>query len=165
MGLCKLIKLVEKGELDELVVLAKAVKKAMLSEGLQQWIGDYPNYDVFLKDYEKHGLYGYYLDDRLIAAIAILPENDLAYQEVKWDSDKALVIHRIMVNPLFQKMGIAKKLFDYAIGMVKDLDYQAIKIDTHPDNIKMQKLVESYSFVYRGYLSSINRLAYELVVK
>lgn len=144
--------------------LAGIVRENMLKDGLNQWTGNYPNYEYFYRDCLKNGLFVYVIDGEIVASITVLPENDPPYKEVSWDSDNALVIHRIIVSPFFQRQGIAKKLFEFVIAKGKQEGFEAIKIDTHPDNIKMQKLLATFNFVYRGYLSSINRYAYERII-
>ncbi len=123
-----------------------------------------PSIDYFESDYKDKGLYVYLIDGEIVASISILPENEVAYKELTWLKDNSLVIHRLLVHPDYQNRGIAKELFEFAIKKGKKENYQSIKIDTHPDNFKMQKLIIKFDFKKIGYLSKINRLAYELVL-
>ena len=147
-------------DLSSIHQLSQVVKQHMLSQGLNQWVGDYPIIDVFTQDLQLSGLYVFTENNQIIASISILPENDPPYQALVWDSSEALVIHRILVDPKHQGKGIGKQLFAYAIMQMMN-GYQSLKVDTHPDNIKMQTLIKQMGFSYKGYLSSINRLAYE----
>ena len=121
------------------------------------------NIDVFREDLNKDGIYVYVVNESIIASISILPENDIPYKEIEWYTDKSLVIHRLLVDPNHQKHGIGQEMFKKAIELTKE-GYLSLKVDTHPDNIKMQNLILKMNFKYIGYLSSINRLAYELIV-
>ncbi|MCK5732043.1 MAG: GNAT family N-acetyltransferase [Tenericutes bacterium] len=159
-----MIKLAELADIDKIVILARKTSENMLSSGLQQWIGDYPNESHFLSDYEKNSLYALFSMDNIIASITILNENEGAYKEIKWLKDKSMVIHRVIVDPEQQKKGIGVKLFQFAIDLAKTNNYDSIKVDTHPDNLKMQGLIKKMGFIDIGYLSGINRLAYELVL-
>lgn len=160
-----MIKLASKVDLAIVANLASVVRTDMLNSGLNQWLGNYPAYENFYEDFLKEGLYVYFADKTIIGSISILPENDEAYKEVIWESDNALVVHRILVNPNYQGQGIGKELINFSIQKGLSEGYSAIKIDTHPDNLKMQKMLKTLGFIYRGYLASINRLAYELVLK
>lgn len=151
-------------DLEEITSLAKIVRENMLKSGLNQWLGDYPAYNDFYRDFKNDALYIKVIEDKIIGSISILPENDPAYLEVSWQSDKALVVHRVLVEPSLQGKGIGQELINHSFSLAKEKGYEAVKIDTHPDNLKMQKMLKSLNFVYRGYLSSINRLAYELVI-
>jgi GNAT superfamily N-acetyltransferase len=146
----------------EISALAKKTRAQMLEMGLLQWIGDYPNQAHFLNDYKQGGLYVYREYGKIIASMSVLPENDEAYKELKWIQYNSLVIHRILVDPEVQKKGIGKAMFRFAIDLGKKLGYSSIKVDTHPDNYRMQNLIKKMGFKDIGYLSSINRLAYEL---
>ncbi len=154
-----------KTDLKPIASLAEKTRNHMISTGLLQWTGNYPAYENFLSDYENEGLYLFEDDGKIIASVTILPENDKPYKELRWLRNKSLVIHRIFVDPEVQKKGIGKSLFEHAIKLANEGDYDSIKIDTHPDNLKMQRLIEKTGFKYIGWLTSIYRMAYELVIK
>ncbi|MGE4571517.1 MAG: GNAT family N-acetyltransferase [Candidatus Izemoplasmatales bacterium] len=158
-----MIRLANQEDLVVIKELAALVRENMQNSGLQQWLGNYPDIDIFQSDFQKSGLYVYLIDNQIIASISILPENDPPYKEIQWIKDKSLVIHRLLVHPYYQKQGIGKAMFEKAIEETKK-GYQSLKVDTHPDNHKMQNLILKMNFKYMGYLSSINRLAYELIV-
>ena len=160
----KLIRQAIIDDLNEISILAQKVREDMLSHGLNQWIGNYPEYNDFYKDLKNNGLYVLEKDNEIIGSITILIENEKAYKEVIWNTSKALVVHRVIVNPKYQKKGFGKMLIDFSISKALKEGFEAVKIDTHPDNLKMQRLLKSLDFSYRGYLTSINRLAFELVV-
>jgi len=151
-------------DIDEIVALAAKTRENMLFNGLKQWIGNYPDKISFMKDFEKNGLYIYKEGETIIASISILPENDPAYKEIDWLKNHSLVIHRVVVNPYQQKKGIGIELFTYAKNLGIQGRYESIKVDTHPDNFKMQGLIIKAGYTKIGYLSGINRLAYELVL-
>jgi GNAT superfamily N-acetyltransferase len=158
-----MIRKANKSEIRIIYELSKKTKTNMLESGLNQWVGDYPKYDSFYQDYLKSGLYIYLMDDQIIASITILEENDPPYQEIKWEMNDSLVIHRLLVDPDYQKHRIGQAMFEKAIELTKH-DYLSLKVDTHPDNHKMQGLILKMGFQYKGYIESINRLAYELIV-
>ena len=160
-----MIKLAKLADIDKIVVLASNTRENMLRNDLQQWLGDYPNKSDFLNDYKENALYTLSsMDNSLTASITIMHENEEAYKEIKWLRDKSMVIHRVIVDPKQQKKGIGMKLFQFAIDLAKVNNCDSIKVDTHPDNLKMQGLIRKMGFKDIGYLSGINRLAYELVL-
>jgi ribosomal protein S18 acetylase RimI-like enzyme len=165
MELVKLIRLAINDEIQAISELAKVVKADMWNNGLEQWTGNYPAYENFYQDYANKGLYVLVKDGLIIGSVSIFVENEAAYHEVVWERDKSLVVHRIIVDPARQGQGYGKQLIEFALSMAKQDGFGSVKIDTHPDNLKMQKLLKSMNFSYRGYLSSINRLAFEKVVE
>ena len=161
----KLIRLAINDEIQAISELAKVVRADMWNNGLEQWTGNYPAYENFYQDYANIGLYVLVKDGLIIGSVSIFVENEVAYHEVVWEKDKSLVVHRIIVDPAKQGQGYGKQLIEFALAMAKQGGFGSVKIDTHPDNLKMQKLLKSMNFSYRGYLSSINRLAFEKVVE
>lgn len=161
----KLIRLAINEEIQAISELAKIVRTDMWNKGLEQWTGNYPAYENFYQDYTNKGLYVLVKDGLIIGSVSIFVENEVAYHEVVWEKDKSLVLHRIIVDPAKQGQGYGKRLIEFALSMAKQGGFGSVKIDTHPDNLKMQKLLKSMNFSYRGYLSSINRLAFEKVVE
>ena len=151
-------------DLEVIASLAKVVRSDMVSKGLNQWVGDYPNIDNFRSDLDKGGLFVLVEADKIVGSCSILKENDIAYKEVVWNGKNALVIHRILIAPTYQGKGFGKEMVNFAYKKVLNEGYDSLKIDTHPDNIKMQKMLKGLSFEFRGYLASINRLAYEKLV-
>lgn len=136
----------------------------MLSLGLKQWPGDYPNRSNFQKDFHQDALFVCLDGDILRASISLLPDHEIAYREITWHKEHALVIHRLLVDPDVQRQGIGRLMFAFAIEKAKALGYASVKVDTHPDNLRMQALIKTMGFVDVGYLSGINRLAYEYVL-
>ncbi len=153
-----------KNQLNHLVALATKTRNQMLAMDLQQWVGNYPEYDDFDDDLDEGGLFVLTDAENIIASISILPENDEAYKELTWLREHSMVIHRLIVDPDVQKQGIGVMLFEFAIALARENGYDSIKVDTHPDNYRMQGLIKKMKFQEIGYLSSINRLAYELIL-
>jgi ribosomal protein S18 acetylase RimI-like enzyme len=156
-----MIEKAKQSDIVEVSSLAEKTRKHMLEMGLLQWVGDYPNQAHFLNDYKQDGLYVYRNNNKIVASVSILPENDEAYKELVWLKENSMVIHRILVDPEAQKKGIGKAIFSFAIDLAIKHEYDSIKVDTHPDNYRMQGLIKKMGFRDIGYLSGINRLAYE----
>jgi len=159
-----MIRLAKESDLDQIVLLAERTRKDMLRQGLKQWPGNYPNLDYFKNDLSQEGLYIYKEGETILASITLLLRNDPPYEELSWRGTHSLVIHRLVVRPDVQRQGIGRKMFSFATQLATENGYDSILVDTHPDNIKMQRLIQTSGFEYVGYLSSINRLAYEIIL-
>ncbi len=152
------------GDVPAVAKLAVKTRLHMLSIGLQQWPGNYPDQARFQNDYEQNALFLYFEEDKILGSISLLPDDESAYREIQWFKDHSLVIHRLIVDPDRQRQGIGQKLFAFAIAKAQEEGYASVKVDTHPDNLRMQALIKRMGFVDVGYLSGINRLAYEYVL-
>ncbi len=152
------------GDVPAVAKLAIKTRQHMQSIGLQQWPGNYPDQNRFQDDYEQNALFLYLEDDKILGSISLLPDHETAYREIQWLKDHSLVIHRLIVDPDCQRQGIGQMLFAFAMSKAKEDGYASIKVDTHPDNVRMQALIKKMGFIDVGYLSGINRLAYEYVL-
>ncbi|MBN2540501.1 MAG: GNAT family N-acetyltransferase [Bacilli bacterium] len=159
-----MIEKAKESDLTRIVEIAVTARTKMLREGLFQWPGDYPNRVNFLSDLNQNALYIYKEDNTVLGSISLLEDKEVAYREITWKKESSLVIHRIIVDPMTQGKGIGMKLFEFSIDLARKLGYDSVKVDTHPDNLKMQGLIKKAGFIPVGYLKGINRLAYEFVL-
>jgi len=153
-------------DLESIDRLTLKIVRDMKTSKIPQWNFPYPRYKVFMKDWMLGGLYVEKTGHQIDGSITILKENDPAYLVLDtWQGKNALVIHRLMVDPAKRKQGIARKLLKFACRLAIQEGYDSIKIDTHEENYKMKAFLEKHDFVRRGYLPSINRIAYEKVLE
>ena len=129
-----------------------------------QWAGEYPNgYDVSL-GIEKGTSYVCEENGEVIATFHFEKNaDDPTYRKIyegKWQNDAPYgVIHRIAVK--YHGRGIADFCFDECFKIIHN-----IKIDTHEDNIPMQKCLLRGGFLRCGIIYLENgesRVAYQRV--
>ncbi|MCF7926472.1 MAG: GNAT family N-acetyltransferase [Candidatus Izimaplasma sp.] len=153
-------------DLNEIDYLAVKVIKDMQQANIPQWTLSYPRRDHYKKDIMKNRCYIYKEFDRILGVITVQAEDDPPYKTIDtWLSHNSLVIHRLIVHPKHQRKGIAKKLLFYAFYLGESTGYDSIKIDTHPDNYKMERFLVKLGFKSVGYLKTINRDAYEKLLE
>lgn len=86
--------------------------------------------DILSNEYDY--LYGYYLDDKLVAFIHV---NKLY---------EVMDIVNVVVNPSYRKKGIATKLIDYAISQFDDL--KSIMLEVNENNSNAISLYNKNNF-------------------
>ncbi|MFH0993251.1 MAG: GNAT family N-acetyltransferase [bacterium] len=156
------------GDPNDIIILdgiARRVANELHAIGVDQWSATYPSIREFTADIARSGLYIDEEAGRIVGSISVLPENDPAYAAVVWKGRKAFVVHRLMVDPDARLQGTGSALLEFAIGLAMDAGMDAVKVDTHPDNQRMRRLLVKHGFIPRGYLPSINRDAYERLLK
>ncbi len=159
-----MIRLAVEKDLNKIDELAVSVIETMTEHNIPQWDLSYPRKSHYEKDIENGTLY--ILEDGTIQGVmAIAEENDPPYKELtNWTDDSSIVIHRILVDPTLRRKGIAKKLFEFAVNLSLEKGFTSIKIDTHANNYIMQNLLKKLGFKEVGFLKSINRDAFELIL-
>ncbi len=152
-------------DVDDIINIVNQAKTYLKSQNIDQWQDGYPDKDTFLNDINKENLY-IVKEENTVLGVFALANYEGNYDTIyhgKWRRDKTyVVVHRIAIDNQFKGKGVAKYIFDY----VKD-KYSYIRIDTHKDNLNMQKCLLKNGFKYCGiiYLSRDNssRLAYDYI--
>lgn len=159
-----LIRKTIEADLAQIGTIYENAKKFMRKTGnLEQWNGQKPNELTAREDMQK-GI-GYVVEENgeILAVFMFSTAVDPTYDKVydgKWLKDGAYgVIHRIAVKE--QGLGIIGLCIDYCFDVCKDL-----RIDTHRDNLPMQRALLKRGFKYCGIIHLANgdeRLAYQKI--
>ncbi len=118
-----------------------------------QWSGTYPEREIIERDISGGNCYVYVLDNRIVGVFSLFDGPDPTYAKIydgKWpNDDDYAVIHRIAIT--VHGKGIADECYDF--GMKRK---GVLRIDTHRDNIPMQKSLQKNGFTRCGiiYLAS-----------
>lgn len=128
-----------------------------------QWRGYYPNHQDATQDVFDNVGYVCEEDGEIVAVFAFNVGNEPTYNEIyqgAWLNDEPYAyLHRIAVK--YHGKGIA----DFCLNECFKL-YPNLRIDTHRDNIPMQKLLKRNGFYYCGIIYLENgeeRLAFQKI--
>lgn len=150
-------------DLEKIGKIYENAKKFMRETGNpNQWNGERPSAQTAREDMEK-GV-GYVAEDagEIVAVFMFSQENDPTYAKIEgaWLSDAPYgVIHRIAVAK--QGQGIIGYCIDQCFALCQNL-----RIDTHRDNLPMQRALLKRGFRYCGVIYLENgdeRLAYQKI--
>ena len=158
---------IRKAKQSELEIIEKIYADARAfmrrSGNMKQWSGGEPKRETLISDIERGQLYTVWDCGEILAVFAYIEGIDETYiniYEGEWKNDLPYsVIHRIAVAENAHGRGVARFCFDFAFEKYKNL-----KIDTHRDNIPMQKALLKCGFEYCGIIYLKNgddRLAYQ----
>ena len=150
------------GQLPEILTIYDHARGYMREQGNPtQWSGGYPDEATLRADIAKHQLYVCMEQDELLGVFCYFFGDDPTYQHIyegAWANAAPYgVLHRIAVAS--HRKGVASFCYDFCFSQCKNL-----KVDTHRDNIPMQKSLVKNGFSYCGiiYLASGDeRLAYQ----
>ena len=149
-------------DVEQIEKIYSHAKEFMQNNGNpNQWKGDYPNaFDA--KEDIKNGI-GYVCEDgeEIVGVFAFKIGIEPTYNKIfdgNWQNDLPYAfMHRIAVS----RHG--KGVVDFCINHCFNL-YPNLKIDTHRDNIPMQKVLKRNGFCYSGIIYLANgdeRLAFQ----
>jgi len=128
-----------------------------------QWSDGYPNRQTVIDDMKDGVGYVCEEDGKILAVFMYKEGNDPTYDKIydgEWlDSAPYAVIHRIAVSQESHGKGVAAFCFNECFRK-----YPNLKMDTHRDNLPMQKALIRAGFEYCGIIYLENgdeRLAYQ----
>ncbi len=153
-----------------LLDLLKHVIPAMHESGNFQWDEQYPNATVFGQDIDKKQLWVAVVNDQLAGVAALTEEQEPEYAQVGFDlSERAIVTHRLAVDPRFQGQGVAVALLQQAEQLAHDRGIRYLRIDTNSENQITQRLFPKLGYRYAGDITlsfrpGLRFLAYEKAV-
>ena len=126
-----------------------------------QWPDGYPQPDIVAQDMEKGYLYVMTEGGRIYGCFMLCDGPDVTYQQIfdgQWGYDTPYgVIHRVAGDGT--KRGVVAACAAFARQY-----YRHLRIDTHRDNLPMQRSLRSAGFTHRGTIFLENgdpRLAYD----
>ena len=153
---------------DALAILDIIVKAQSYfkQNNIDQWQNGYPNMNSILDDIEQGYCHVICDGGKIVATAAIINDVDPNYAVIvdgAWVSDEKYVcVHRVATLPDYKGQGLAGRFLNYA----KTLGRKSVRIDTHEDNLSMQRMILKNGFTKCGivYMSDgAERFAYEWV--
>lgn len=157
-------------DIDSLVSIIEEAKAYFKENKIDQWQDGYPNKQTLLQDIKKEESFLLEQDGIILATCMISTKKDPTYHNIyqgSWlNNEPYFVIHRIAVKQSEKGNNLASFMIQEAIKLHPD--YFNIRIDTHKDNISMQRMLQKNGFIYCGiiYLETMQqRNAYQRVIK
>ena len=145
-------------DLESIMKIIKSTVEEMKTYNNTQWDENYPLEKDFVSDIKKQDLYIYEVDGEVAGFICLNYEEPEEYLGLNWSSNKkAMVIHRMAVNPNFRKTGIASKLVDFAEKLAVENNVSYLKSDTYSINSKMNLLLTKCGFTKIGEMSFLGK--------
>lgn len=148
-------------DLDVLEEIYEEAKRRMHEGGNpNQWHQGHPNREDLIGDLAENSLFVLEDEEGIQACFKFAPGPDPTYLYIEgsWLNDAAyMVIHRVVSAGRRPGMGSA------ILSLCKSW-YPNLKIDTHQDNLPMQRVLEKNGFILTGIIYLENgdpRLAYQ----
>lgn len=154
-------------DLPALMTLIKRIVPRMQEAGNFQWDDQYPNEAVFNQDIVQDQLWVADINGQIAGVAALTEDQEPEYAQVGFDlSQRAIVTHRLAVDPSYQGQGIAVALLNQAGKLAIERGIAFLRIDTNSENPATQKLFPKLGYRYAGEITlsfrpGLRFLAYE----
>lgn len=162
------LRLTKTNDLDAVMEIINQAKSYFKAQGINQWQDGYPNEISIINDISQNEAYVLEDNGEVIATAMIskAAEPNYNYIEGKWLQDgKYIVVHRIAIRDDYKGKGLAKIILDETLKLFSNMP--SIRMDTHEDNLSMQRFLAKYGFKYCGTIYLENkekRRAYEKIL-
>ncbi len=139
-------------DLDIVKKIAEACAIDMANYSIFQWNEEYPSKEVFQDDIEVGALYVLEINNKIVGCIMLSDVKDDVYKDVKWltKDSKNLYIHRLAVDPSYQKKGNGRRLMDFAESFAMKNNFASIRLDTFSLNHRNNKFYKSRGYAKLG---------------
>ncbi len=130
-------------------------RQALKKMNIDQWQDGYPKEPLIIEDIKKAISYSVFYQNDLVATVVFFIGIEEDYNKIddgRWISNSSIygVIHRIAVKEGFKGKNVASFIISKAVEMAKKEQVKSIRIDTHEDNIPMQKMLKKNNFIHCG---------------
>lgn len=102
----------------------------------------------------SYGLFVVRLNGKVVGSVIVNEIQEKGYDTVSWKfqarPEEVAVIHTFLVHPSVVKMGIGKKILEFAEKAAKENGKKAIRLDVYEKNVPAIRLYEKMGFLYAG---------------
>lgn len=164
----------ENADLSDVNEIMNIIKKAQIhfkNQGINQWQNNYPNHQIIKDDIKDNNSYILKQDQIIIGTASVSFDGEETYETIyegEWLShDEYAVIHRMAVDFNQRGTGVASIFLKEIERLCINNGIYSIKVDTHRENIPMQKLLLKNGYKECGiiYLKDKNeRIAFEKIL-
>ena len=128
-------------DLDQMMAMVDQAKASFKARGIDQWQKGEPDREGLAAGAAKGQIRVLEEDGRVIGMISY------AKIDGAWLNDRPYVgFHRVCVAEDLKGRGIAARLFSESEAYSRNLGYDDIRIDTHPDNRSMQRALDKSGY-------------------
>ena len=155
---------------DSIMHIFRQAQASLQRQGVNQWQNGYPNPEIVDRDIASGNGLVCIMNSLVCAAFVLSFDYEDTYDSIyegHWlSTGQSGVLHRMAIGDAYKGQGLGTAMISHAKQICLSREIHSIKVDTHRDNIPMQKLLGKNRFRYCGiiYLADgQERLAFEKV--
>lgn len=167
------------GDVDGIWDVLLDGKAALKRMGIDQWQGSYPSKAVVQSDVDAHRSYVIEEDGTILATAVVGFSGEPTYDAIDgaWltsstsANPRYAVLHRVASLSTQAGRGLGRMLLEYGVQTAREHCSESVRIETHPDNEPMLKLIERCGFTRCGITridhaegGNPNRVAFEMLL-
>jgi len=135
-------------------------QRYLRSCGVDQWQEGYPTAETIAEDIRRGNSYAVIEDGEIAGTVVVSFDGEPNYAEIRngeWvNAEPYAVIHRIAVSDRYRNRGVATEIMRFAEQMCREREVGNIRVDTHSDNLSMQRLLAKFDYEYCGEITILS---------
>lgn len=155
-------------DIESIMNIIKKAQAYFKEQGIDQWQNNYPNFEIIRNDIANKNGFVLLKDGNVVGTVAVSFDGDKNYESIydgEWlDNNEYAVIHRIAVEPDYKGLGLSSIIIKNIEELCLNKCVYSIRVDTHKDNLSMQKLLQKNGFKHCGIIyleDKSERIAFE----
>ena len=139
--------------LQDMCRITSEAKAQLKGLGIDQWQKGYPSEAIWAEDIQNKAAWLAMDSGKVLGTFAFQTVPDASYDVIdgKWLTDWPYAsMHRVCVSVDSKGRGVAGAMFQHGFSMAKSLGFRSLRIDTHPENLPMQRALNKAGFVSCG---------------
>ncbi len=158
----------EMSRLDVALRLVEEAKEDLRAWGVNQWQQGYPDRACLEADFRAHQAWFLMEGDAIAGYLCLSFAGEPAYAGIsgQWGAEGPYgVVHRLTLDRAFRGRGLARAALRLAEDRCAVGGMRSLRLDTHPDNRAMQRMLEEAGYVLRGtiFFDKGPKLAYDIL--
>lgn len=142
-------------DLETILLVIEDGRNTLNQQNIPQWRNnDGPNRKVIIEDIHLEEGYVLIEDNEIVGYGTITKKEQASYDEITngdWLASTSYVsLHRVVIHSRIKQRGMSQFFLGHLISFSKEQGFNDIRIDTHPVNSRMRKVIEKAGFSYRG---------------
>lgn len=147
-----------KEDIKKIMEIIRVTTEEMKNYNNTQWDENYPQAEHFFNDIESGDLYVDEIDENIRGFVCINYIEPIEYKEIEWNlKEKAMIVHRMAVNPKFRNQGVGFALLDFSEKLALQNNIKYLKTDTYSINDKMNSLFKKFGFILAGEMKFLGK--------
>lgn len=143
-----------RADIETIMGLIAEGRQSLADLGIDQWQGGYPQREVIERDIDDDASWLVYDGDVAVATAMLAHRDEVNYHTLdgEWvttstpEHPSYVVIHRVAVSGMRAKGGVGSFVVTSAIELARECGCESVRVDTHPGNVPMRRLLEKYGF-------------------
>jgi len=138
-------------DIDELMRLVASCIERMRMIGIDQWDEVYPDRGTIDADIRSSAAFLAVLANEISGLVVMNEHQEPEYADVPWTTHgRAAVVHRLMVSPKVEGLGVGRALMGFVEKRAIVLGYDCIRLDVFCKNPRAVSFYEGAGYKHAG---------------